>query len=48
MKHVLENDEWSVEINEKGAELSSVQKKAEGREYIWQGVTRASRRGSRT
>ncbi len=37
MKHVLENDEWSVEINEKGAELSSVQKKAEGREYIWQG-----------
>lgn len=37
MKHILENEAWSIKIKETGAELSSVQSKADGREYIWQG-----------
>lgn len=37
MNHILENEDWSIKIKETGAELSSVQNNASGREYIWQG-----------
>ena len=42
---VLENSLFRAEINEMGAELSSLRSKATGTEYVWQGDPR---RGSAT
>ncbi len=37
MRYVLENEKLRVEIDSFGAELKSVQDKASGQEYMWQG-----------
>lgn len=35
--YVLENDKLKIEISSHGAELFSVKRKADSREYLWQG-----------
>ena len=37
MKHQIQNKNFSVEVNEKGAELCSFKSKETGLEYVWQG-----------
>jgi len=37
MNHILENENWTVKTKEVGAELTSIQNKSTGREYLWQG-----------
>ena len=35
MRYVLENDTLRVEIDSFGAELKSVKRKSDGKEYMW-------------
>lgn len=37
MRYLLENDQWKAEIDSCGAELKSVRRKADDREYMWYG-----------
>ena len=37
MRYILENDTLRVEIESFGAEIKSVKRKADGREYMWCG-----------
>ncbi len=37
MWNKIENDQFAVQVNDKGAELSSIRRKADGLEYMWQG-----------
>jgi len=36
MNYILENEEWVMQVQDRGAELNSVRCKATGKEYIWQ------------
>ena len=40
MRYILENDTLRVEIESFGAEIKSVKRKADGREYMWCGDPR--------
>ena len=40
MKHILENEQLRVVIDDHGAELNSIIEKSTGTEYLWQGDER--------